>query len=86
MVYTITEDGDHSLGFRQWQDSTTVTVQANTDVATVTIGYRTAAGVFKAYEGGVVTADIVIDHGRGVELMAQVSGITANSVVLGVNP
>ena len=42
MIYTITEDGDHSLGFRQWQDSTTITVQANTDVATVTIGYRTA--------------------------------------------
>ena len=51
MIYTITEDGDHSLGFRQWQDSTTITVQANTDVASFNHKHINFARGFKALTG-----------------------------------
>jgi len=63
---------------------TTITIDANADGATVELGYEDYQGNFKAYPDSDITTSggKELNHGIGVKVMAQVSGITANSVHL----
>ena len=63
---------------------TTIMIEANVDGATVTVGYEDVAGAFQAYPDGDITSigGAVFNHGIGVRLMINVSGITANSVFI----
>jgi hypothetical protein len=86
---TIATNGDHLLRAndkrKHTRKSTSVSVQSNIDTATITIGYKNSAGSFKAYNDGAITTDNTFEHGEGVDLMASVSGITANSVILALS-
>ena len=95
-IITITSDGDYVLYPKvnsagaatgspaQHKDNSAITVESNLDVATLTVGYRDSTGSFKAYTNGTVTiaTDAYVKHVKGVVLMIQVTGITANSVIV----
>ena len=63
---------------------TTVMIEGNDDAATVTIGFENSEEEFKAYPDGDITSieGAEFNTGVGVRLMANVSGITGNSVFL----
>lgn len=90
---TISEDGDYTIRVPKYVygPSSLVIVESNIDTATITIGYADAAGSFVAYPSealsgsGCIVNHMAQAHG-GVELMARVSGITSNAVVIKVTP
>jgi hypothetical protein len=63
---------------------TTIDIELNDDAATVTIGYEDSTGSFKAYSDGDITTvgGAEINHGVGVKLMVNVSGIATEPVNL----
>ena len=63
---------------------TTIDIELNDDDATVTIGYEDSTGSFKAYTDGDITSigGAEINHGIGVKLMVNVSGIATEPVNL----
>ena len=90
---TISEDGDAVIRLSKYVygQSSTVIVESNDDTATVTIGYADAAGDFVAYPSGLLTGSgCIVNHNAmahgGVTLMARVSGISSNPVVIKVTP
>ena len=90
---TISEDGDATIREAKYVygQSSTIIVESNDDTATITIGYADASGAFAAYPSGVLTGDgCIVNHNamahRGVTLMARVSGISSNPVVIKVTP
>ena len=90
---TISADGDAIIRASKYVygQSSTVIVESNDDTATITIGYADAGGDFAAYPSGLLTADgCIVTHNAmahgGVTLMARVSGISTNPVVIKVTP
>ena len=83
----VTVDGDFFLDPELNHDvlmwpATSVKVQENVDVATITFGYADQDENFVAYDDGVVSEARIL-HGKGVRLMVRVAGKTANNVVIG---
>ena len=90
---TISEDGDAVIRLSKYVygQSSTVIVESNDDTASVTIGYADAAGDFAAYPSGALSGSgCIVNHNAmahgGVTLMARVSGISTNPVVIKVTP
>ena len=90
---TISEDGDATIREARYVygQSSTVIVESNDDTATITIGYADASGAFVAYPSGLLTGSgCIVNHSAmahgGVTLMARVSGISSNPVVIKVTP
>ena len=90
---TISVDGDAVIRASRYVygQSSTVIVESNLDTATVTIGYADAEGNFVAYPSGALSGTgCIVNHNAmahgGVILMARVSGISTNPVVIKVTP
>jgi hypothetical protein len=88
---TITENGEYVLSepdgtqIRE-SSATAVMVQSNTASAVLEFGFGNADVDFVAFVGGVISADNIINHGRGCKLMVSVTGITTGEVTIYYNP
>ena len=88
---TLEEDGDHVIrdGIDYWLcPKSHIKQESNIDGASVIIGYAKLNGDFQAYEDGtMISTECTVDHqGGGTVLMARVSGIGSNPVVIRVTP
>ena len=88
---TIDEDGDHIIreGLDYWLcPASNIKIESNIDEATIQIGYQGNDGLFKSYEDNtMISTECEVDHkGGGTVLMARVSGITSNPVIIRVTP
>lgn len=86
-----TEDGDYIIrtGIDYWLcPKSHIKQESNIDGATVIIGYAKLNGEFQAYEDGtMISTECTVEHqGGGTVLMARVSGITSNPVLIRVTP
>jgi hypothetical protein len=91
-IITIAADGDVELatpypGNVVNRSTSSIKPESNIDGATIEIGVKDDSGAFLAYENGLVTVaqGKYVRHGTGVTLMLRVTGITANSVIVGYN-
>jgi hypothetical protein len=90
---TISADGDATIREAKYVygQSSTVIVESNLDTAAVIIGYADQTGAFAAFPSGTLSGSGgLVNHNAmahgGVTLMARVSGISTNPVVIKVTP
>lgn len=90
MQTTITEDGTHllllPLGRLVTHHSTSIVrILGNDDGATVLVGEDDGSGNISLFFNGDITNEgAAVNHGKGSKLMVNVTGISANPVIISV--
>ncbi|MCP3685757.1 MAG: hypothetical protein GY861_24175 [bacterium] len=87
MEKVITANGDYVLDEADGSNarktgSTSIMIRANTATAVAEFGYGDGDDNFKAFVGGLISTENVINHGKGAKLMVRISGISTGAITI----
>lgn len=86
--YTISSNGDHEIGASRGRYDSIISIESNTDGATLTWGYKSNhTSAFVAFTDGVqsTVGTFKLHHGIGTTIMLRVSGYVSHPILLSVS-